>query len=320
MTTFASPPPGDGSRFPLTGRPGAALGAAQNVNPPLSVAALGFAPTADDEWCQSLGGHDIRFRWLRRLDELLPLETLQAEILGVTERDIVPASELVVVAETGGAVLGAFLPGEPEPTGALVGWGGFVAGRPRIVSDLLAVRRQHRNLGLGRALKQLQAAIALARGITEIVWTYEPLRAANARLNIERLGATAREYEVDRYGAGFGTGLYGGMPTDRLHVSWALETPRVRDRLLGRVPPARRDETTGLQRFDRATPADRALVPIPADIDAVIATDPAAALHWRQTVRESLQTAFANDFVITGFVPGDAANRTDAAYIIERVD
>src|SRR5215216_3289844 len=39
-------------------------------------------------------------------------------------------------------------------------------------------------------------------------------------------------YEEDRYGADYATGLYGGLTTDRLHVTWPLKSPRVRDRLL----------------------------------------------------------------------------------------
>ena len=77
------------------------------------------------------------------------------------------------------------------PSASCVGWGGFV-GRPRVVSDFLAIRPEARSLGLATELKRLQAAIALSRGFEEIVWTVDPLRAANARLNFGKLGATAR--------------------------------------------------------------------------------------------------------------------------------
>ena len=72
------------------------------------------------------------------------------------------------------------------------------------------------------SLCTLLAALALAAGYPEIVWTVDPLRAANARLNFERLGAYADEYLEDLYGADFAPGLYGGLPTDRLLVTWPV--------------------------------------------------------------------------------------------------
>ena len=83
-------------------------------------------------------------------------------------------------------MIAAFLPEDPDrAVGILVGWGGFV-GRPRVVSDFLAVLPEARNLGLATELKRLQAAIALSRGFEEIVWTVDPLRAANARLELRQ--------------------------------------------------------------------------------------------------------------------------------------
>ena len=173
------------------------------------------------------------FRLLRTLADLAHAERLQEEVFGVSERDLIPANELIVVPETGGAVIAVFLPEDPDrAVGILVGWGGFV-GRPRIVSDFLAIRSEARSLGLATELKRLQAAIALSRGFAEIVWTVDPLRAANARLNFGKLGATAHRYEIDRYGATFATTLYGGLPTDRLHITWDILSPRVISRLLG---------------------------------------------------------------------------------------
>src|SRR5690606_33268531 len=116
-------------------------------------------------------------------------EELQEHVYGISERDIVSATELIVVEETGGAVIGVFLDDDPaRAAGVLIGWGGFV-GRPRLVSDFMAVRPEARNLGLAYEMKRLQAAIAARRGFQEIVWTVDPLLAANARLNFGKLGA-----------------------------------------------------------------------------------------------------------------------------------
>jgi predicted GNAT superfamily acetyltransferase len=261
-------------------------------------------------------GHEIQFRLLRTLADLAHAERLQEEVFGVSERDLIPANELIVVPETGGAVIGAFLAGAPDrAVGVLVGWGGFV-GRPRVVSDFLAIRPEARSLGLATELKRLQAAIALSRGFAVIVWTVDPLRAANARLNFGKLGATAHQYEIDRYGSTFAASLYGGLPTDRLHVTWDIVSPRVIARLLGHEDARGSTATDDAVPFAPGMSEDTALVTIPADIDALLAARPDEALAWRLRVRETLLQAFAAGYAITGFRP--AAGAGDPAYLLER--
>jgi len=279
-------------------------------------AALGFSGSDETGWAGVTRGREVHFRLLRTLADLVHAERLQEEVFGVSERDLVPANELIVVAETGGAVIGAFLPDDPNrAVGVLVGWGGF-AGRPRVVSDFLAIRAEARSLGLATALKRLQAAIALSRGFEEIVWTVDPLRAANARLNFGKLGATADHYEIDRYGATFAASLYGGLPTDRLHVTWEITSPRVLSRLLdqddGPLPASQHDPAP----FGPGMSEVAARVAIPADIDTLLATRPEEALAWRLQLRETLCQAFAAGFAITGFRA--AAGGAGPAYLLER--
>jgi hypothetical protein len=111
---------------------------------PLNATDLGFGGNEASGWTLSLRGRHVEFRLLQTLDDLRQAERLQEEVFGVSERDLIPANELIVVPETGGAVIGAFLSQQPEDAaGVLVGWGGFV-GKPRIVSDFLAVRPEAR--------------------------------------------------------------------------------------------------------------------------------------------------------------------------------
>lgn len=294
---------------------------------PFTAADLGFGVEASGErevWRKAIAGGPVSFRVLRTVPELLPVEALQRAVFGVEERDLAAASQLVVVQETGGFVIGAFgnadegAAAPEELVGFLVAWGGYVAGRPRLVSDMLGVRGDRRGGGLGAELKKLQAALALARGFAEVVWTVDPLRAVNARLNFEKLGAYADRYEEDRYGAGYGAGLYGGLPTDRLHVTWPLLSAGVRDRLLGRVRPRSPADVRDLHPFAAASDADRALVALPADIDRLVAADPVAALRWRMALRRTLRAAFAEGFAVTGFVPAVDSAPGDAAYVVER--
>lgn len=277
--------------------------------PELSPAALGFSEAGDQAWVRELRGQTVQFRILATLEDLVHAERLQEEVFGVTDRDLIPANELIVVGETGGAVIGAFLPQEPEvAAGFLVGWGGFVE-KPRIVSDFLAVRATARNFGLAEQMKRLQAAIALQRGFQEIVWTVDPLRAANARLNFGKLGATASHYENDRYGATFAAALYGSMPTDRLLVTWDIASPVTQERLAGApAPVAPPDLPVYLPQHLHSA----ATIEIPADIDALLATDPAAAREWRMRLRESLPQAFAEGYVVTDYLPPATAGGNPA--------
>jgi predicted GNAT superfamily acetyltransferase len=278
-------------------------------------AALGFSGNEETGWVRSTRGREIHFRLLHSLADLVHAERLQEEVFGVSERDLIPANELIVVPETGGAVIAAFPSDAPNrAAGVVLGWGGFV-GRPRVVSDFLAIRLEARSLGLATELKRLQAAIALSRGFEEIVWTVDPLRAANARLNFGKLGATAHQYEIDRYGSTFAASLYGGLPSDRLHVTWDIVSPRVISRLLGQddvQDPSPADASPFLPTINE----DVALVTIPTNTDALLAAGPDEALAWRLRLRDSLCQAFAAGFAITGFRP--ALSGGDPAYLLER--
>ena len=178
---------------------------------------LGFE-SGSEGWWKTVGERRLRFTRLRTRTDLEKTERLQRSVFGVSDRDLASSSILVAVHETGGEVLGAF-DGE-RLVGFVSGWGGYVDGRARLVSDLMAVEAGYRG-GIGVALKGLQAVVAIQAGFEEIVWTFDPLRAANARLNFERLGVYARKYVRNMYGEHFGEGLYGGLPSDRLHLPTA---------------------------------------------------------------------------------------------------
>ena len=66
------------------------------------------------------------------------------------------------------------------------------------------------------ALKLAQRRAALEQGHTRMTWTFDPLVARNARLNLGKLGARAVSYHPDWYDLG------GEVPADRLMVEWDL--------------------------------------------------------------------------------------------------
>lgn len=279
---------------------------------------LGYTEIGHGAWRKVIREREFDFRLLTELVECEPLEALQREVMGASDLDIVSASGLIVVPETGGHVLAAYLDG--ELAGALYGFGGFVDGTLRIVSDWMGIVPQIRGSGLGRELKKLQAAVALGAGFREIVWTADPLRAANARLNFEILGAYCDRYEENRYGEGYATGLYGGLPTDRLHMTWSISDPAVQTKLAGRPPLRTAADVLDLEHYDPKQPAARALIHLPGDIDAILRTDPNGALRWRLHLREAIQQALAAGYIINGFVSGVAGDGELSALVIERHD
>ncbi|MFA5551268.1 MAG: hypothetical protein WDA03_06575 [Trueperaceae bacterium] len=173
----------------------------------------------------TLAGFDIRTGMSH--DELSEIEQIQREVWGPD--DIVPAPHLRAVEHSGGQVAAAFREGRmigfsygflAAPHGAgMVGSG--------LHSHMVAVRSEGRGLGVGQALKWQQRDWALRNGLTWISWTFDPLQARNARLNLEHLGALAFDYLVDFYGAMPGP-LGGGQSSDRLLAVWQLNSARVR--------------------------------------------------------------------------------------------
>jgi predicted GNAT superfamily acetyltransferase len=177
----------------------------------------------------------VVIRTCNGLDELRACVALQKEVWNFTDAELVPLRMFVVAEKVGGQVMGAFV------GSAMVGFAlsvpGTRSGKVYLHSHMLAVRADHRNWGLGRRLKLFQREEALSRGIELIEWTFDPLEIKNAYLNIERLGAIARRYNLNQYGI-TSSPLQGGLPSDRLIAEWWLRSKRVETLLdAGKNPP-----------------------------------------------------------------------------------
>jgi hypothetical protein len=159
-------------------------------------------------------------------------------------------------------------------------------------------------------------------------WTFDPMRGANARLNVEKLGGVCRTLTVDKYGP-LRSALYGDVPSDRLVATWDLLDPAVATRLaavhdgsravlsaadLAAIPEAARKLGTG--RDSAAT----LRYEIPADIDRLTRDDPAAAARWRGEMRRVLGALLATERAVPG--PGGdplrtAVERTPGAFVVD---
>ena len=211
----------------------------------------------------------VTFRDLHGMAEFAQAEALQRTVWGAGDVPD-PADLMMVIQAEGGLVGGAFVEGR------LMGYiFAFPTATPGVQhSHRLAVLPAARGLGLGLRLKLYQRDWCRARGIHLTRWTYDPLRLPNASLNIARLGASAGDYRVEYYGAM--AGINAGLPSDRLVAEWHFDAP----------PPA------------PGTPLD---IPLPEDLDTLLAENPREALRLRLALREGLQSAFAQSARVTGF-------------------
>ncbi len=177
----------------------------------------------------------IQVRMCEGLDELSACVALQKEVWNFSDYDLIPLRLFVVAEKIGGQVIGAF---EGKTLiGFVLSIPGARAGNPYLHSHMLAVRQSYRNVGIGRRLKLFQREDALRHGFELIEWTFDPLEIKNAWLNLEKLGAIARRYNVNQYGAS-SSPLQGGLPTDRLVAEWWLRSRRVETLVAtGKCPP-----------------------------------------------------------------------------------
>jgi len=245
---------------------------------------------------QAIRTDGVVLRDLTGQAELEAAVRLQEETWGVGFHERVPASILLVAQKTGGLAAGAFAPGG-ELLGFVFGITGVRGGRVVHWSDLLAVRPEHRGRGLGAALKRYQRERCRAIGAETILWTFDPLAARNARLNLVRLGARVDQFVVDMYGTHTGSPLH-PLGTDRFLVSWPVAVEPVPlpsdPALLGGVPPS-------------------VAVPVPRDLGALLADDPERARRWHASVRQALTDYLGRGYWVSGFVCPDGA---DPAYLL----
>ena len=227
-------------------------------------------------------------RDLAGMAEFRQAEALQYAVWGADDMAD-PADLMMVIQAEGGLAAGAF------DGDTLIG---YVFGFPTKTTHIqhshrLAVLQRARGTGLGAALKWYQRDWCLGRDITHVRWTYDPLRAANARLNIGVLGAQVTTYYSDYYGAM--EGINKGVPSDRLLADWFLNAGPVVARAAG---------VRG--------PDDGLRVVIPGDFGAMLRDQPDTAMTERLRLRVQISDYLAQGYVITGF---DTAT---CAYVLTR--
>ena len=187
---------------------------------------------------------------------------------------------LQAMIHSGAYLSGAFVDGEcvgaafafPATTGGL-----------HLHSHMTAVLDSFRDKGIGYALKVDQYKWAKKNNYKEITWTFDPLVARNAKLNILKLGVDISAYYPN---------FYGDMP-DELNAGDESDRVMASLKVVGDTPTSRSVISTP----DKSA----VLIAIPDDIVAIRGKDLAENLRWRRSVRDEFVSALARGGKVIGF-------------------
>ena len=285
-------------------------------------------------------GPQVTIRDLRTIDELAQLKAVEKEVWGMADDDAIPLTLAIALKASGNIFVGAFDKARSEKeksekekmVGFAFGFLGREHGVTTIHSHMLAVLEAYRHLDLGAKLKQAQRERALAMGVHEMTWTFDPLQSRNAHFNFAKLGVVSETYKVDFYGPETSSVLHRNG-TDRLWVRWLLNSRRLRDRIAGK---SGRTETLDalrllapLVRFDgKGRPAraeleealgrERVSIEIPGDILTVERADMGLAREWRDTTRWAFRESMKAGFLVAEFCRSVRGQQGPGAYLLQR--
>jgi len=150
-------------------------------------------------------------------------------------------------------------------------------------SHMTAVLVKYRDKGIGYSLKIDQWQWAKKNNYKEITWTFDPLVARNAKLNLIKLGVNISAYYPNFYGD-MPDALNAGDESDRVMASWKVAGDQ----------PVAKSVITNPDKADT-------LIKIPEDIVAIRSEDISENLKWRHKVREEFMRAFEKGGKVVGF-------------------
>src|SRR5215203_1877581 len=251
----------------------------------------------------------ITVRPIETVAEYQACQEIQRRAWGITQDGyVVPVATMISVQHAGGLVLGAFE--GARLAGFAFGYLGRVEGQWALYSQLTGVDPAVQDRGVGGLLKQAQRAWARGQGLALVAWSFDPLQAGNANLNLHRLGAYSHTYQVDYFGER-SDALNVGLETDRLLALWPVDDARIHWRagagparviLVGEVRAdgaiaPRLEESAATEDADATLHAE-----IPVDFPAIKGHDPALARDWQLALRAVLQRSFAAGYSAMDFL------------------
>ncbi len=260
----------------------------------------------------------ILIRKLRGYPEFEKLLHIQKEVWKHRDQDLTPTHQFCVHTHMGALVLGAFVDGTLA---------GFVYSFPALLdgfhtqhSHLLAVLPAYRRLGIGKKLKWAQRREVLKQGIGLMTWTYDPMQARNANLNLHTLGARSRTYFSNFYGDVPSLRLGPGIPTDRLLIEWRIGkgAGASRSRSAGTRPVLGADgipaalerasasgESFPMPARPRLGLKDKTvLAEVPPDVASLLAR-PDIVAAWQAGLRRVMTSYFKRGYAAVDFLHGE---------------
>lgn len=265
--------------------------------------------------------NDILIRPLHTPAEMNQVVELQYSYWGDTPHDIVPQHMLLSMAHYGGHVFGAF--DAQRMVGMLVGFLGADIqpedNRPAsqcllLMSKRMIVLPEYRGHKIGERLKNAQRDLARRHGIQRVTWTFDPMLAPNAYLNLHKLRGVVQKYVPDFFGE---DAQNPALRADRVALNWWVNHPR--------LDQAHLPDHVGAPLINPCTMrADGFLIPaedafqiptkpsapayrlqIPADFTTYQQTDPELAQTWRDAIRHAFTKLLQANYIATDFTRDD---------------
>jgi chorismate synthase len=274
----------------------------------------------------------FRFRRLEKPEEFRQVEEVHQAVWGPESTLTVPPPLMRALQDNGGLVLGAFadiyLAGVAV---SLIGWDGTTLYH---YSHLTVVRPEYQNHHLGFRLKAFQRDEVLKLGLAEIREAFDPLQSKAAWLLVRRLGGTPDRYYTHYFGQ-LADAVNREMETDRLRCLWPITTPRVEERVAGKIPTAEEDRRrwTASSAIVETEPGEsglrvptavgepsgpRAHLEVPFDLASVREHEPAAVRRWRHAVRDGFRAAFDLGYVVDDFTVLSTDHERRSFYLLSK--
>lgn len=252
------------------------------------------------------------------------VEELQKEVWEFADLDVVPRTIFVASREVGAVLVGAY--DGSALVGFVYGFPGYENGQGVHHSHMLAVKPEYRGSNLGYKLKLAQRDRVLAQNINQITWTFDPLQSRNAYFNFAKLGVIADSYRVDFYGEVTSSFLH-QAGTDRLWVSWLIDSERVRERLrderkLTVLPDGPRSLVeVGIDLSPKITESpdlggNYLVIEIPEDIIALQVERPGLAVEWRKATRWAFSHAMTQGYMVEEFYRVTLRDQSFGSYLL----
>ena len=275
----------------------------------------------------------ITYKRLKTLEDLKSCESVQDAVWGFSPIDMIPARFMLVLCKHGGFAMGAF--DEDTMIGFVFGVPAIHYERPSQHSHMLALLPEYRDKNIGFNLKKAQREDALSRNIDLITWTFDPLQARNANLNINKLGVIVSSYEINLYGEETSSKLHSGLGTDRLLAEWWLLSDKVKSILDEEAQPVERKrpaKCTNINRTERdeqgllipveldlSLTNDVLLLEIPDDIEKTKELNLQLAHKWRIHVQKALIHYFTSGYYINYLHIEQDGDACRIYYLLERL-